>query len=119
MQQEGGGNTTRSGAEAFSAGAAVVVSLAEPREKYWGVLLSLTVAGVSVRGILLDAFDDFASQIRAGERVIPAVLFFPMHRLERIELDARSGELQSMAERFELKSGASVASIFYAAESRR
>jgi hypothetical protein len=119
MQQEGGGNTTRSGVEAFSPGAAVVVSLAEPREKYWGVLLSLTVAGVSVRGILLDAFDDFASQIRAGERVIPAVLFFPMHRLERIELDARSGELQSMAERFESKSGASVASIFYAAESRR
>ena len=119
MQQESGTNAPRQGVEAFSPGAAVVVSLAEPREKYWGVLLSLTVSGMSVRGILLDAFDDFAAQVRAGDRVTPAVLFFPMHRVERMELDARSGELQSIAERFEAKSGASVASIFYAAEARR
>jgi hypothetical protein len=118
MQQQSSDNANR-GVEAFSPGAAVVVSLAGPREKYFGVLLSLTVAGVSVRGILLDAFDDFSAQVRAGERVTPAVLFFPMHRVERMELDARSGELQSMAERFETKAGASVASIFYAAETRR
>ena len=119
MQQDRTVHSRKRGAEAFAPGAAIVLSLADPREKYWGVLLSLTVAGISLRGILLDAFDDFTSQLRAGERVTPAVVFLPMHRVERMELDARSGELQSMAERFEAKSGASVASIFYAAEARR
>ena len=92
----------------FAAGALVVVSLASPREKYWGELLELGAAGVSVRAIALDSFDDFAAQVRAGERVDAAVLFFPMHRLERIELDARNGDVESLAERFESKSGKSV-----------
>lgn len=96
----------------------VLVSLGSPREKYWGMLLSLTTAGVSVRAISLESFDDFVAQVRAGEPVDAAVLFFPMHRLERVELDARSGGVESLAARFSSKTGKMIADVFEGAEGR-
>lgn len=94
-------------------GAMVLVTLNTPREKFWGAVLSLTVAGVCVRGIALDSFDDFAHQIKVGESADPALVFFPMHRVERIELDARSGEVPSLAERFFNKSGRHAIEVFF------
>jgi hypothetical protein len=89
----------------FEPGALVVVSLNSPREKFWGALSSLSVAGVVVRGITLEALDDFALQLKAGESADPGLVFFPMHRVERLELDSRSGDVPSLAERFLAKSG--------------
>lgn len=85
--------------------ALVLVTLSSPREKFWGALLSLTAAGVSLRGVNLESFDDFAAQLRDGEPADAASVFFPMHRVERIEVDARSGEAPSLAERFETRTG--------------
>jgi hypothetical protein len=85
----------------------VVVSLHSPKEKVWGELLEMNVAGVSLRGIDLGAFDDFVSQVLhpEGERVGLPTLFFPMLRIERIALDEPRGSIPSLAEMFEKKVG--------------
>jgi hypothetical protein len=49
--------------------------------------------------------EDLAAMVRDGEPLIPSVIFFPMHRLERIELDLPSGSLPSLSQRFLAKTG--------------
>lgn len=89
----------------FARGTVVLVTLREPREKFWGAVLEITPAGVGVSGINLAAFDDFTSQLRDGEPATPGVVFFPMHRVERVELDQSSGEIPSLRQRFQSKCG--------------
>jgi hypothetical protein len=88
----------------------VVVSLHSPREKVWGELLALNPAGVTVRGIDLNSFDDFVRQILhpEGDRVGLPTLFFPMQRIERIALDEPAGSIPSMADLFHQKVGSTV-----------
>lgn len=86
--------------ELFPSGSIVLVTLNSPREKFWGALLDLTPAGISLRGIDLNSLEDFARQVRSGEPVTPGAVFFPMHRVERIELDLRNGDIPSLCERF-------------------
>jgi hypothetical protein len=88
----------------------VIVSLAAPKEKVWGLLLALNSAGITVRGIQLDSFDDFIRQILDQEEasVGPATVFYPMHRVERIAVDEPSGSIPSLAERFQKKVGLSI-----------
>jgi hypothetical protein len=84
----------------FTRGQIVLVTLNTPREKFWGALLELSPAGVSLRGIDLNSLEDFARQVKSGDAVSPGAVFFPMHRVERIELDARNGDIPSLRERF-------------------
>ena len=98
-------------APAFHPGALVLITLNTPREKFWGALLEVTPAGVSVRGVDLNSLDDFARQIRAGDPAMPAAVFFPMHRIERMELDVRAGEIPSLGERFEAKAGRTAGAV--------
>ena len=97
---------------AFRPGALVLVTLQSPREKFFGSVLSLAPFGLVFCGIPLDSIDDFIAQLRDGERVRPATLFFPMHRIERLEIDQRSGELPTISERFQNKSGISARDVF-------
>lgn len=99
------------GAE-FAAGAVVLVTLNTPREKFWGSVLAISAAGVSLRGIDLQSFEDFARQVKSGDEVTPSAVFFPMHRVERIELDLRNGDIPSMQDRFENKTGQSFHGLF-------
>ena len=88
----------------------VVVSLHTPREKIWGELVALHPAGVTMRGIDLNSFDDFVRQVLhpEGDLVGLPTLFFPMQRLERISLDEPSGSIPSMADVFHQKVGRSL-----------
>ncbi len=88
----------------------VIVSLHTPREKIWGELLELNTAGVTMRGIDLNSFDDFVRQVLhpEGDRVGLATMFFPMQRIERISLDEPTGSIPSMADIFEQKAGRSL-----------
>jgi len=95
-----------------SPGAIVLVTLNAPREKFWGSVLDIHPAGLSLRGIDLNYFDDFAALVRAGDPVGPAAVFFPMHRVERVELDARSGDFPSLQDRFREKTGRSILTLF-------
>jgi len=43
--------------------------------------------------------------VRDGEPFTPAVVFFPMHRIERVERDLPDGSLPSLSQRFFAKTG--------------
>jgi hypothetical protein len=92
-------------------GTPVVVSLQAPREKVWGVLLSIGSAGISIRGLDLAAFDDWMRQEARREETLlgPSTLFYPMYRVERLEADESLGPLLSYSERFALEVGRTAA----------
>lgn len=98
-------------ASPFRPGAVVIATLANPREKFWGAILQLSAIGLSLRGVDLSSFDDFTAQIRDGEPFAAGVMFFPMHRVERLELDLPEGTLPSLAQRFAQKTGQDPAPI--------
>ncbi len=104
--------------DVFVPGAPVLVTLSAPREKFWGAILTISQAGVSVRGIGLESFEDFVRQVRDGDSPTASAVFFPMHRIERMELDERNGEVPSMLERFKVKCGHD-ASEYLAGDARR
>jgi hypothetical protein len=83
----------------------VVVTLGNPRDKFWGLILALAPEGLSMTGIELASFEDFVVMVKDGESFSPAVVFFPMHRIERIELDLPDGSLPSLSQRFSAKTG--------------
>ncbi len=90
----------------------VLLHLANPTEKYWGILEGLDGTGVVLRGIHLSSFDDWVTQIAADRT--PSIglskMFAPMLRVERIFLDEQIGEVESYCQRFERRVGVSVAS---------
>jgi hypothetical protein len=89
----------------FGAGTIVLVTLNNPREKFWGAIVELAPAGLTIRGLDLDCFEDSASQVQSGETIGPGLVFFPMQRVERIELDTSAPGIPSLAQRFATKTG--------------
>lgn len=89
----------------FHPGVVVLATLNNPREKYWGAVLALDPSGVSLHGIELSSFEDATNMVVAGEPLAAAILFFPMHRLERMELDLPEGGLPSLSQRFTTRTG--------------
>jgi hypothetical protein len=83
----------------------VIATLTNPREKFWGAILHLASEGLSLRGVDVASFDNLASQIKNGEPFTSGVVFFPMHRVERMELDLPEGNILSLAQRFAEKTG--------------
>lgn len=83
----------------------VIATLSNPREKFWGMILALAPEGLSLSGAELASFEDLAVMVRDGEPFTPAVVFFPMHRVERLELDLADGNLPSLSQRFLNKTG--------------
>jgi hypothetical protein len=88
----------------------VIVSLTSPKEKIWGQILLLEAKGVTVRGIGIEAFDDFIRQVIQQEEtgVSLNTVFFPMHRVERINVDEPSGSIPSLSQRFHDKAGLTI-----------
>jgi hypothetical protein len=83
----------------------VLVSLSSPRDKFWGSILSLSLEGLSICGIELASLDDVVAMVKDGEPFSPGIVFFPMHRIERVELDLGDGEVPSVAQRFTAQTG--------------
>jgi len=96
----------------MNTGQVVLVTLQNPREKFWGMILSLTPAGLSLRGVDLESLEDFTQMVKSGERASANVVFFPMHRVQRVEVDSRAGELPSLADQFAAKTGVNVSKYF-------
>lgn len=94
-------------------GTLVVLTCVSPREKFFGVLLKLTPMGATIRGLALDSFEDWLRQLqRGGEQLIgPVTLFFPSHRIERIELDETSGAAEGLADRVRRLTGVEPSSL--------
>ncbi len=94
----------------FCAWQPVVAYLHTPKEKVWGLLISINTAGVTVRGLDLTAFEAWMRQeARQQETMIGlTTLFYPASRLERLELDETVGPVLSLADRFEAEVGQTV-----------
>ncbi len=87
-------------------GAAVIVVLHSPREKCWGLLDDINQAGVFLRGLDLNAFDDWVSALVHAEPFVGfGDLFFPMWRVERISKDEAAGGVPSLCEKVEKRTG--------------
>jgi hypothetical protein len=96
--------------EGFEANALVIVNLVNPKEKFFGMLKGLSAAGVTLRAMNLDSFEDWIHQIVRGEEaeLEMITMFAPLFRVERIFLDEPAGALQSYAQRFQQVVGRSV-----------
>lgn len=96
--------------EGFEPHSLVIVNLVNPKEKFFGVMRALSPAGVTIRAINLDSFDDWIHQIaRAEEAEIEMItMFVPLFRVERIFLDEPAGAVKSYSQRFEEVVGTSV-----------
>ena len=82
-------------------GSPVIVNLHSPREKIWGVLRELNAAGVFLRGIELNTFDDWLQMVVRGERNLGLThVFLPMWRVERVALDETIDDIPSLAAQF-------------------
>lgn len=79
-------------------GTVVVAYLRDPREKIWGVLLKLDVAGVVLAGIDLRSFDDWLRAAVSPEEptITPCTAFYPLSRVERILRDEAVGAAPSL-----------------------
>ena len=106
--------SSQSGTVPFNPGSIVLVTLNQPREKFWGAVMAVSTAGIAMRGVDLNSFEDFVRQVKIGDQVAPHAVFFPMHRVERMELDTRNGDIPSLQERFESKSGVTFQKMFIA-----
>lgn len=90
----------------FDQGDSVIIILRDPREKLLGILDEISTAGVTLRGVDLSYFEDWVRSIVADEPHLPMNdYFFPMWRVERIMRDEPNGEIPSMAEQFEDRTG--------------
>jgi hypothetical protein len=104
-------HAARSSGNPFRPGVVVLVTLGNPREKFWGAILSLTPEGLSLCGVELASFDDLISLVKDGEPFSPGVVFLPMHRVERMELDLPDGSIPSLSQRFASKTGLDPATV--------
>jgi len=87
-------------------GESVIIILHGPREKLFGVLHEITVAGVYLRGIDLNYFDEWTRAIANGEQYLPMQDYFlPMWRVEKLTRDEASAGLLSMADQFAQRTG--------------
>ena len=84
----------------------MLVVLHSPREKCWGILDELNQAGLFMRGLDLNAFDEWLRCIVHDEPFMGvADLFFPMWRVERVSRDEPSGGVPSLREQVEQRTG--------------
>ena len=89
--------------EGFPPSSLVIVNLVNPKEKFFGILGSLSAAGITMRAVNLDSFEDWIRQISHDDEpnIDVLMMFFPLFRVERIFLDEPSGAIKSYSQRFE------------------
>ncbi len=95
-------------------GSPIIVALHSPREKCWGLLDEISAAGVFLRGLDLNAFDDWIRSVIHDEPFIGFTdLFFPVWRVERIARDEASGGVPSLYEQVEQRTGHSLEELLH------
>ncbi len=87
-------------------GETILIVLQSPREKLWGVLEEISPAGIFLRGLDLNSFDDWTRAVAHDEPFIGFTdIFLPMWRVERLTRDETSGGVPSLTEQFEQRTG--------------
>ena len=99
-------------ARGIHSGTAVIVVLHTPREKCWGVIDQITTAGVFLRGLDLNSFEDWVQAVVHQEQFVGfGDLFFPMWRIERISRDESEGGILSLCEQVERRTGRPITEV--------
>lgn len=96
--------------EGLPPNALVILNLVNPKEKFWGVLLSISAVGITLRGISLESFNEWVLQVarKDDESSLDLVtMFVPLFRVERLFLDEAVGSVKSYADYFEEMVGVS------------
>jgi hypothetical protein len=80
----------------------VIVNLQSPRERFFGRLLDMATHGVTVRGIDLNAFEDWMDHIIAAKRAAcnPTRFFSPFIESKRSSLMKASARSHRCRKRF-------------------
>jgi len=88
----------------------VVMNLTAPTQRFFGRLIDLNPSGITVRGVDLDAFDDWMDNIATDEEsgVKPTTTFFPLHRVEKMVADEGNGAIPSLSQDFLTRVGCPV-----------
>lgn len=88
----------------------VVIGLTAPAQLFFGRLMELTPSGITVRGVDLDAFEDWINNVATAEEsgVKPATTFFPLHRVEKMVVDEGNGAVPSLSQEFLTRVGSPV-----------
>ena len=77
------------------------------------MVTEISSAGVFLRGLDLNSFDDWLRATVHGEEFVGAGdLFFPMWRVERISKDEPSGGIPSLREQVETRTGRKFEEVF-------
>ncbi|HKR61203.1 MAG TPA: hypothetical protein VJS64_15890 [Pyrinomonadaceae bacterium] len=101
----------------IQSGDPILLVLHSPKEKYWGMLDEISAAGVFLRGLDLNAFDDWLAAVLHKEPFIGLTsLFFPMWRIERVSRDESAGGIASLYEQVERRTGLTVGELLRARE---
>ena len=96
----------------IACGAPVLLVLHSPREKCWGLLDEITAAGVFLRGLDLNSFDDWLHSLLHDEPFVGLNdHFFPLWRVERLTRDETMGGVPSMCEQAERRTGRRIAEL--------
>jgi hypothetical protein len=112
-------NNAESKSTRIQGGDPIVLVLHSPREKCWGILDELNAAGVFLRGLDLNSFDDWVRAVSHDEPFMGlSDLFFPMWRVERLSRDEASGGIPSLYEQVEQRTGRSVQELIDNTRSR-
>jgi len=108
---------TQDSSSGIQPGAAVLIVLHAPREKCWGILDEVNQAGVFLRGLDLNSFDEWLRALGHDEPFVGmGDLFFPMWRVERISRDEASGGIPSLRDQVEQRTGRTVEELITARE---
>ncbi len=88
-------------------GSIVILHLQNPREKVWGAMLAINHFGITLRGIDVYSFDDWARSVaNQGEVSIGlSTIFVPTLRVEKLVLDETSGSYKSLSDQFKERVG--------------
>ena len=87
--------------------AVIMVYLANPREKVWGLLIDLGPAGVWLRGMDLNSFDDWLRSLTLppDQRLSPSIGFYPLTRVEKIFVEDATGGVGSLEAQCRARTG--------------
>lgn len=93
----------------INSGSFVIMHLQNPREKFWGMLVELNAAGVTLYGLDLNSFEDWTRMVASnGRNIGMTAMFLPMWRIERVSLDQTIDDILSLQAQFEIRVGVPV-----------
>ena len=75
----------------------ILLHLTDPPERFWGRLVRIFEAGITIRAIGIDQIEVFKYQFKDEDRrVFPQTSFYPMRRVLKIDLDEAIDQIPSV-----------------------